>query len=75
MKKLDVKHYLGIYLTRKQMQEDGITNPSIAIKTFTLNFVSKLSKMPLDEEIIIEGNAFIDSKGNIIATRPSEENE
>ena len=75
MKKLDVQHFLGIYQIRQQMQERGITNPSDEIKTFTKDFVLKLSKMPLDEEVKIEGNSFVDSKGGIIATIPSKKNK
>ena len=75
MKKLDVQHFLGIYQIRMRMQEDGITNPTDAVKQFTKDFVTKLSKMPLDEEVKIEGKSFVDSKGEIIATLPFEKNE
>lgn len=70
MSELDVKHFLGIYRGRKEMQDLGITNPEDAIKEFTAEFVEKLSQMPLDEEVRIEGNSFFDSKGTIIATIP-----
>ncbi len=73
MKKLDVKHFLGIYQIRQRMQEDGVTNPSSEIKDFTREFVEKLSKLPLDEEIKVENHSFFDSKGNLIATIPSTE--
>ena len=72
---LDVKHFLGIYQIRQRMQEEEITNPSEAIKTFTREFVIKLSQMPLDEEIKIENHSFFDSNGNLIATIPSDEDE
>ena len=75
MKKLDVKHFLGIYQIRKRMQEDGITNPNEEVKKFTREFVEKLSKLPLDEEIKIENHSFFDSKGNLIAKIPIKENE
>jgi len=59
MEILDIKHYLGIYTTRKRMQEKGITNPSEQIKKFTKDFVEKLQAFPLDEEIIlIRGQVF-----------------
>ena len=75
MKKLDVQHFLGIYQLRMRMQEDGITNPTDGVKQFTKDFVTKLSKMPLEEEVKIEGKSFIDSKGKIIATLPFGKNE
>ena len=40
----DVKHYLDIYTIRKEMQEEGLTNPSEQIKKFTSDFVEKLQK-------------------------------
>lgn len=70
MKKLDVKHFLDIYQIRKAMQDKGITNPSEEVKEFTREFVAKLSKMPSDEEIKIEGSSFLDSQRNVIATLP-----
>jgi len=73
MKKLDVKHFLGIYQIRKRMQDDGVTNPSSEVKKFTHDFVEKLSKLPLDEEIKIENHSFFDSKGNLVARLPSIE--
>jgi len=74
MAKLDVEHYLGIYKFRQEMQEEGITNPSEDIKRFTRDFVEKLSKMRLDEEIILEKNSFFDSKKNLIIEFPASEN-
>lgn len=71
MKKLDVKHFLDIYQTRKKMQEEGITNPSEEIKKFTKEFVEKLLNLPLDEEIKLKNNTFFDSKGNLILKMPS----
>ncbi len=35
----DVRHYLEIYTTRKDMQEEGVTNPPEQIKKFTNDFV------------------------------------
>ena len=67
---LDVKHFLKLYRTRKSMQDKGLTNPSDKIKSFTSEFVEKLSKMPLDEEIRLENHSFFDSKGNLIAEVP-----
>ncbi len=67
---LTVSHYLGIYQTRKGMQDDGITNPSDEIREFTTEFVEKLSKLPLDDEIIIEGYSFFDMNKNLIAKIP-----
>jgi hypothetical protein len=69
---LNVEHFLNIYSIRKNMQDEGITNPSKKIKEFTKDFVEKLSAMPLDEEIIIEGNSFLDSKRNLIIKIPIE---
>ncbi|MCB0479529.1 MAG: hypothetical protein KDC84_15285 [Crocinitomicaceae bacterium] len=70
MAKLDVQHFLGIYQLRKRMQDDGITNPGNDMKRFTREFVEKLSKMPLEEEVRIEGKSFFDSKENLIVTLP-----
>ena len=53
MANLDVEHFLDIYKTRMEMQEEGITNPPQRIKDFTKKLVEKLSLMPLDEEIMI----------------------
>jgi len=63
---LNVRHYIGIYTIRKRMQDEGITNPSEKIKKFTTDFVEKLKNIPLEEEIILKGNSFYDSKGNLI---------
>lgn len=70
MARLDVKHFLGIYRIRLGMQEKGITTPSWVFKKWTREFVEKLSKMPLDEEMSIYGHSFLDSQGNIVATLP-----
>jgi hypothetical protein len=67
---MDVKHYLGIYIIRKRMQDNGITNPTDEIKLLTKTIVEKLSLMPLEEKIDIVKNSMIDSKGNIIVTFP-----
>ncbi len=72
MKNLDVRHYLDIYTTRKEMQEKGITQPSEQIKKFTKDFVEKLQTYSLDEEIILDENSsFFDSKGNFIMKIPN----
>ena len=71
MNNLNVKHYLDVYKTRKEMQEKGITNPSEQIKKFTRDFVDKLQTYSLDEEITVEDNgSFFDSKGNLIMKLP-----
>jgi hypothetical protein len=70
MKNHDVRHYLDIYITRKKMQEEGITNPSEQIKIFTRDFVEKLQSFSLDEEIILKDSSFYDSKGNFIMKVP-----
>lgn len=54
------------------MQKEGITNPTETVKQFTKDFVIKLSKMPMSEEVKIEGKSFINSNGEIIATLPFE---
>lgn len=73
MKKLTVEHFLGIYLIRKHMQEEGTTNPSEDIKKFTSEFVEKLKNMPLDEEIVLKDSSFFDSSGNLIIKFPDVE--
>lgn len=70
MKNLDVRHYLDIYSVRKEMQEEGITNPSEQIKKFTIDFVEKLLGLPLDEDVILKDGYFFDSKGNLIMKTP-----
>lgn len=73
MKKLDVEHYLDIYTLRKEMQEEGITNPSEDFKKFTCELVEILEKMSLDEEIILKEIGFYDSKGSLLIKFPHEE--
>ncbi len=70
MNKLDVKHYLGIYTLRKEMQDEGITNPSEEIKKFTIEFIEKLKDMDSDDEIILEDNCFLDGSRNLIIIFP-----
>ncbi len=71
MKNLDVKHYLDIYTTRKEMQEKGITQATEQYKKLTREFVEKLQNLPLDEEIILdEKGSFFDNKGNLIIKIP-----
>lgn len=68
---MDVRHYLEIYTTRKELQEKGLTNPSEQIKKFVRDFVEILQSYPLDEEIILDENdSFFDSKGNFIMKVP-----
>ncbi len=70
MGNLDVKHYLGIYKIRLQMQEEGITNPSDEIKLLAKTIVEKLSQLPLTEKIELENGKMTDSKGNVIVVFP-----
>ena len=70
MERLDVKHYLDIYTMRKEMQEEGITNPSKEIKKFTKDFVEKLQNMPSNDEIILKDSSSLDSLGNLIIKIP-----
>jgi len=72
MKNLDVQYYLNIYSIRKEMQEEGITNPSEEIKKFTIDLVEKLKSVHLDDEIILTDDSFLDSKGNLIIKFPSK---
>ncbi|MBB4805808.1 hypothetical protein HNP38_001080 [Chryseobacterium defluvii] len=73
MKELDVGHYLDIYTLRKEMQEEGITNPSKDIRKFTHEFVEKLENMPLNEKIILKNHSFFDSSGNLIIKFPDND--
>lgn len=71
MGKLNVRHYLDIYIIRKEMQEEGITNPPEEIKIFVREFVEKLQNYSLDEEIVLKENgSFFDSKGTFILKIP-----
>lgn len=70
MGKHDVRHFLDIYSARKEMQEKGITNPPENIKKFTREFVEKLQKYSLDEEIVLNDSSFYDSRGNLIMKIP-----
>lgn len=72
---LNVKHYLGVYKIRMEMQDSGITNPTDEMKKLTKTIVEKLSLLPLDENIKLEDGKMIDSKGNIIITIPRNLNE
>ena len=65
-----VARFLAIYRTRMRMQESGVTNPSKEVKAFTKELVQKLSQMPLDEEIDLIDQSFVDSKGNVIIRFP-----
>jgi hypothetical protein len=72
---LNVKHYLNVYKVRKKMMEDGITNPLPEGRKLINEIISKLSKMPLNEVIELKRKdgklVMLDSKGNIIVTVPS----
>lgn len=70
MENCNVKHYLDIYTVRKEMQEEGITNPRESIKKFTKEFVEILQNMPMDKEIVLKKSSFFDSKGNLIIKIP-----
>ena len=72
MSNLDVEHYLGIYKTRKEMQDAGVTNPTDEIKILTKTIVEKLSLLPLDEKIELSNNSMYDSNGNLIVTFPEK---
>jgi hypothetical protein len=72
MSDLTVQHYLGIYQTRLKMQEDGITNPTQEYKDITRTIVEKLSRLPLDEKIVLDNHVMKDSKGNIIVEFPAD---
>ncbi len=69
-KKLDVEHYLGIYKLRLRMNEEDTNNPSNEAIELFREIVDKLSKMPLDEPIILDKLKMKDSKGNIIVEFP-----
>ena len=70
MNELDIKYILGIYQVRLNMQEKGITNPTQEIKELTRTIVEKLSKLPIDKEIILENSVMKDSNGNVIVEFP-----
>lgn len=70
MNNLNVEHYLDIYSMRKEMQEEGITNPSEDLKKFTCQLVEILEKMHLDDEIILKENGFYDSEENLLIEFP-----
>jgi hypothetical protein len=72
MANLNVKHYLDVYTTKREMQEQGITNPSDTIKEFTRTFVEKLQRLPLNDAITLKDNSFFDSKGELIITIPTD---
>jgi len=40
------------------------------MKKCTTSFVTQLKGMPLDEEIMLKGNSFFDSKGKLIMKMP-----
>ncbi|MFK6999709.1 hypothetical protein V3Q90_02225 [Flavobacterium oreochromis] len=62
----DVAHYLGIYQIRLRMLEEGVTKPTPEGEIIIRTIVEKLSKMPLDEKIILSDKKMFDSKGNLI---------
>jgi hypothetical protein len=75
MSKLDVRHFLDIYETRKDMQERGITNPPEEVKKFVREFVEKLQTYSLDEEIILKDSSFYDNKGHLIMKIPDRQQQ
>ncbi len=67
---LDAEHYLNIYKVRLRMAKEGIANPTNEFKELMQTIVDKLSKLPLNEKITLDGNKMKDAKGNIIAEFP-----
>lgn len=67
---LNVEHYLNIYMLRLKMAEDGTTNPNDEVKALMQTIIDKLSKLPLEEEIILDDNKMKDISGNIIVELP-----
>lgn len=63
---LDVEHFLNIYRIRLRMFEEGITNPTDEGKIIIRTIVEKLSKMSLDEKILLVEGKMFDSKGTLI---------
>lgn len=66
----DAQHYLEVYKVRLQMQNEGITNPSDEIKSFTKRIVEKLSQLSQNEKIVLVNGKMMDSRGNIIIVFP-----
>lgn len=67
MHKVTLKHYLEVYKTRLEMQQQGTTNPPEHVKNFTKRIVEKLSKFPQEEIVEFIDMKLIDSNGYIIA--------
>ena len=67
MPELNAQHYLEVYRSRKEMQDQGISNPPAEIKVLTQQIIKALSKLPPDEKIIISNGKFLDSQGKFIA--------
>lgn len=67
MHKVTLKHYLEVYKTRLEMQQQGITNPPEHVKNFTKRIVEKLSKFPQGEIVEFIDMKLVDSNGYIIA--------
>ena len=67
---LNVQHYLRIYETRLKMSQEGIINPTEEAREVIRVIVDKLSKLPLDEKIILDDHKMKDSRGNIIVEFP-----
>lgn len=63
---LDVAHYLGIYQIRLRMLEEEVTKPTPEGEIIIRTIVEKLSKMPLDEKIILSDRKMFDSKVTMI---------
>ena len=66
----NVRHYLHIYATRKEMQEAGLTDVSEEMKEFTKKFVEKLKALPLEEKIILIDKSFYTGNGQLVASMP-----
>lgn len=63
---LDAEHYLNIYKIRLRMLEEGVSNPTVEGQKIIKTIVDKLSKLPLNEKIILEEGKMKDSNGNVI---------
>lgn len=67
MHKVTLKHYLEVYKTRLEMQQQGITNPPEHVKNFTKKIVEKLSQLSQEEIVEFIDMKLVDSNGYIIA--------
>lgn len=67
-----VQHFHSIYSHRLEMQQNGVTNPSEAVKLFTKTFVERLEE--LDDSTLIDSvqangswSFVVKSTGEVIA--------